>query len=926
MFNPAKIKKEKFFLPAIIFLGVSLLCLEASGFAQAKMPASSAITQDILKPFVFRNIGPFRAGSWVTCFAVPDSPPEAHLYTFYVGTRNGGVWKTVNNGTTFEPVFDSQSYLSIGALAISSSNPEIIWVGTGEAYCARSSDSGDGVYKSTDGGKTWQNMGLRDSQHIPRIVIHPSNPEVVYVASMGHLFSTNSERGVFKTTDGGKSWQKVLYLNDKIGVIDLAMDPSNPEILYAATYDKVRLPWHYEAGGPGSAIYKTTDGGRTWKKLTGGLPSGNIGRIGISVYRRNPQVLYAVIENLNLRPPTSEEIEEARKHGQVAKPVPVGGEVYRTDDGGETWVKVNRGREPLATKAPYSFNQIFVDPNNDKIVYLTGVTLASSVDGGKTWRDADYPNTVLFQKAFGDVRTFWIDPQNSNRMLLGSDGGVYETYDGGKTCHHFYNIPLGEIYALDVDMEEPYNIYAGFQDHDSWKGPSNSWSGAVNLSDWVTVGGGDGMYNVVDKSDSRWVYNCREFGGFGRLDQKTGVRQDIQPEREARKEPYRFNWTPPIHLSPHNNSIVYIGAQCLLRSLDRGEHWEEISPDLTTNDKSKQHGAGNITFCTITTISESPVKPGVIWVGTDDGKVQVTTNGGATWADCTLAIAKAGGPSEIWVSRVLASPHEAGTAFVAKSGFRQDDFKPYLFKTTDYGRSWSCLSSNLPDFPINVVIQGPKNPELLLIGTDHGLFITLDGGKNWLPFQNNMPRVKVTDLLIHPREKDLVVGTYGRGIWITNIWPLEELKPEVLNQLAYLFSIRPAVQRQYPVFGNYELLGDSHLMTPNEPEEVAIFYYLKNDLPEKVKIKILDSSGKLLKELEGENQAGLHRLGWDMRTESEGKRWNPEVEPGVYRVILEAGGKAQEQRAVISKRISWPLEFKTVVLESILCGSQDWNK
>jgi len=873
---------------------------------------------DSLKLFTFRNIGPFRAGSWVTCFAVPEFPEPAHLYTFYVGTRNGGVWKTTNNGITFEPIFDTQSHLSIGALAIAPSDPNLIWVGTGEAYCTRSSHSGDGVYKSTDGGRTWQNMGLRDAHHIPRIIIHPTNPDVVYVASMGHLFTPNAERGVFKTTDGGQSWQKVLYLNDKVGVIDLVMDPSNPEVLYAATYDKVRLPWHYEAGGPGSGIYKTTDGGRTWKRLSGGLPSGYVGRIGIDVFRKNPRILYAVVENF--RQPTEKEKEAAARAGRPAYPVAVG-EVYRSEDAGETWVRVNSGKEPLASKAPYSFNQIFVNPEDDRNLFITGVTLASSVDGGKTWRDADWPNTVLFQKAFGDVRTLWIDHKNPQRMLFGSDGGVYVTYDGGKTCHHFYNLPLGEVYDLDVDMEEPYNVYAGLQDHDSWKGPSNSWSGAVNLCDWVTVGGGDGMYNVVDPSDSRWVYNCREFGGFGRLDQKTGLRKSIQPVREPGKEPYRFNWTPPIHLSPHNSSIVYIGAQCLLRSLDRGEHWEEISPDLTTNDKSKQQGAGNITFCTITTISESPVKPGVIWVGTDDGKVQLTTNGGATWTDCTPAIAKAGGPANLWVSRVFASPQEAGTAFVAKSGFRQDDFKPYLFKTTDFGKTWVSVVSNLPDYPINVVLQSSKNPELLFVGTEHGLFVSFDGGKKWWPFQNNMPRVKITDLVIHPREKDLVVGSYGRGIWITNIWPLEELRPEVLQKEAYLFSIRPAIQKEYPVFGNYELLGDSHLLTPNEPDEVTIFYFLREEVPGEVKLKVYDQQGNLLKEIKAGGQAGFHRLSWDMRKEAGPRSQTARVEPGEYRVVLEYGDQKLERTAVVKKRLSWSLETRTVTLKSINSGT-----
>ena len=896
------------------YLSLLLLILSLSAWLMAQ----DFRPEDSLKLLTFRNIGPFRAGSWVTCFAVPEFPEQAHLYTFYVGTRNGGVWKTTNNGITFEPVLDTQTHLSIGALAVAPSDPQVVWVGTGEAYCARSSYSGDGVYKSTDGGHTWQNMGLRDSHHIPRIIIHPTHQDVVYVASMGHLFTPNAERGVFKTTDGGKSWQRVLYLNDKIGVIDLVMDPANPEVLYAAAYDKVRLPWHYEAGGPGSGIYKTTDGGRTWKRLAGGLPSGYVGRIGIDVFRKNPRILYAVVENF--RQPTAEEKDAAKRAGRPAYPVAVG-EVYRSQDAGETWTKVNSGKEPLASKAPYSFNQIFINPEDDQNLFITGVTLASSVDGGKTWRDADWPNTVLFQKAFGDVRTLWIDHKNPQRMLFGSDGGVYLTYDGGKTCHHCYNLPLGEIYALDVDMDEPYNLYAGLQDHDSWKGPSNSWSGAVNLSDWVTVGGGDGMYNVVDKTDSRWVYNCREFGGFGRLDQRTGVRQSIQPRRAPGKESYRFNWTPPIHLSPHNCSIVYVGAQCLLRSLDRGEHWEEISPDLTTNDRSKQYGAGNITFCTITTISESPVKPGLIWVGTDDGKVQVTTNSGATWTDCTQAIARAGGPAETWVSRVLASPHEPGTAFVAKSGFRQDDFKPYLFKTTDFGKTWAAITSGLPDYPINVMLQSSKNPELLFVGTDHGLFVSFDGGKEWSSFQNNMPKVKITDLVIHPREKDLVVGTYGRGLWITNIWPLEELRPEVFQKEVHLFSIRPAIQKEYPVFGNYELLGDSHLQTPNEPDEVAVFYFLKEEVTGEIKVKIHDQQGNLLNEIKADGKPGFHRLSWDMRKEAGTRSRATRVEPGEYRVVLEYGSQKVEKTAVIKKRISWSLETKTVVLNNLSSGA-----
>ncbi len=415
------------------FMGLILLALITSGAASGQ----DRFNEGLLKNFTFRNLGPYRAGSWVTSFAVPAAPLKEHLYTFYVGTRNGGLWKTANAGTTFEPVFDGQAKLSIGAVAVAPSNANIVWVGTGEAYCARSSNSGDGVYKSTDAGKTWQNMGLRDSHHIVRVVIHPKNPDIVYVAAMGHLFSTNAERGVFRTRDGGETWEKVLYVNDRIGAIDLVMVLADPNILYAAMYDKVRLPWHYEMGGPESGIYKTVDGGKSWKKLAGGLPSGRIGRIGLDVFQKNPDILYAVVENGNRRPPTQQEIDLAKKRGSEPGEITAGNEVYRTDDGGKSWRKVNAGYEAALNKAPYSFNELKMDQNDPNTVYITGQSLASTADGGKTWNGLSWPSNGVFQKAFGDWRAMWVDPENSDRLIFGSDGGVNISYDRGKTCHHF---------------------------------------------------------------------------------------------------------------------------------------------------------------------------------------------------------------------------------------------------------------------------------------------------------------------------------------------------------------------------------------------------------------------------------------------------------------------------------------------------------
>ncbi len=893
-----------------VVLGLTILSLSVISGSPADNPADP-----LLKSLAFRNLGPFRAGSWVTSFAVPVSPPRAHLYTFYVGTRNGGVWKTTNNGTTFEPVFDDQQALSIGDVAVDPSNPDVIWVGTGEAYCARSSSSGDGIYKSADGGKTWAFMGLRETQHIARIIIHPTNPDSVYVAAMGGLFSTNEERGVFKTTDGGKTWRKVLYENEKVGAIDLAIVQSAPDVLYAAMYEKVRLPWHYEPGGPGSGIYKTTDGGAAWERLEGGLPAGRVGRIGLDIFQPEPAILYAIVENANKRPPTKAEAEQDKRRGLEPRERAVGVGVYRTADGGQSWEIINAGKEAAFDKAPYSFNQLRVDQHDSKKVYCTGQSLVSTMDGGKAWKGLTWPPDGVFQKAFGDFRALWVDPQDSDRLIFGSDGGVYVSYDGGRTCHHCYNIPLGEFYAVGIDMEDPFNVYGGLQDHESWKAPSNSWAGAISVADWVTVGEGDGMYNCVDPNDSRWVFNNREFGMMWRLDQKTGVQTAITPRREKGREPYRFNWTPPIMLSPRNSAIIYTGAQVLLRSLDRGDHWEEISPDLTTNDKSRQGGEGNITFCTITTTSESPVRPGLIWVGTDDGKVQVTKDHGATWSDCTAKIGAAGGPAELWVSRVLASPHEAGTAFVTKTGFRQDVIKPYVFKTTDFGETWTSIAGDLPDKPVNVILQDGKNADLLFAGTDHGLYVSFDGGKAWVPFKSNMPWVKVNDLVIHPREGDLVVATYGRGLWITDITPLREWSEKIPAGDAYLFAPRPAVERMMNTIGNYELQGDDHLFTPNEPDGIVIRYFLKDKIGGKAKIIVTDASGKELRSLEGPGEAGFNMAVWDMRAKVEsggepspfGFRRGPLVVAGEYMIALDASGRKLTQKAVVRGRQGWAI-------------------
>lgn len=914
----------------IVALAAALVTVSlAAGQARPPRPAPKAppvpapFTEDLLKGFSARALGPYRAGSWVTSFAVPDAPARDHLYTFYVGTRNGGVWKTVNNGTTFEPVFDAQPKLSIGDIAVAPSDPNVVWVGTGEPYCARSSNSGDGVWKSVDAGKTWANMGLADSHHIARVVIHPTDPNVVYVASMGHLFSENAERGVFKTIDGGKTWTKVLSVDTRIGAVDLALVKSAPDTLYAVMYEKERRPWTYSLGGPGSGITKTTDGGRTWTRLGGGLPAGRIGRIGIDVYQKDPNILYAVVENVNPRPATAQEIEQDKRRGIEPAPRTAGNEVYRTDDAGGTWHKVNAGYEAALDKAPYSFNQLRIDPTDPETVYITGQSLASTNDGGKAWKGLGWPSDGVMQKGFGDWRAMWIDPLDPNRFIFGSDGGVTMSYDRGKTCHHADNLPLTEWYAVGVDMEDPYNIYGGLQDHDSWRGPSNGWAGEISLADWVTVGEGDGMYNCVDPTDSRWVYNNREMGTMWRFDQKTGVQTEITPRREKGQAPLRFNWTPPVALSPHNPATVYTGAQVVFRSFDRGGHWQEISPDLTTDDESKQHGESYISYCTLTTLAESPVAPGVIWAGSDDGKVQVTKDGGATWLDQTAKLAAAGGPANFWTSRVFPSPHAAGTAFVTKTGWRLDDYRPSIHKTTDYGETWTSIGGDFPKGkPINVVVQDRKNPDLLFAGTEWGVYITLDGGRHWLPFRAGMPSVKITDLTIHPRENDLAVATYGRGAYLVDITPLRELTAAVLGEDVHLFDIEPETQRVTSALGNYQLLGDSHLLTPNEPNAVVVNYYLKAKADGAVKVTVADAAGTVLAELAGKGEAGLNTVPWAMRAQRPGQKPQPFagfggprlVEPGTYTVTLEAGGRKISKPAVIRYRQGWAAGPTPVVI------------
>jgi photosystem II stability/assembly factor-like uncharacterized protein len=821
--------------------------------------AAQALSPEVLKAFNFRSIGPTHQSGRFVDFAVPELEPA----TIYAATGSGGLWKSMNNGITWEPIFDNQPVISIGDVEVAPSNASIVWVGTGEHTSSRSTYFGDGVYKSTDAGKTWTNMGLKDTQHIGRLLIDPKDPNIVYVAALGHLFSENDERGVFKTIDGGKTWTKSLDVkigNRAIGACDLVMDPKNPKILYAATYDKERKPWTFNLAGPGSAIYKTIDAGKTWTKLTGGLPGGMLGRIGLTIFLRNPLVLYANIENGN-KPGMSDADREKELRESKSSDGMIGEEVYRTDDGGKTWKKVSADKQKVGGGPGYYYMQIRVDPNDVNHLYVLSVGVLESKDGGKTWASPF--------RFGGDNHAMWIDPANSKHMMLGYDHGMGVTFDAGKNWYHPDDLPLGQVYELGFDNQMPYNVYAGLQDNGSVRGPSSKRGGRITFEDWQTVGGGDGTFNVMDTVTNRYLYNESQFGALSRTDLYTGESKGIG----ARDQALRHNWEAPIVVSPHDPNVLYHAANKVEKSIDRGETWTEISPDLTTNDKTKltvgtvidrttnqmafKGGDGNIEYCTITTLAESPIVRDVLYAGTDDGNVWVTKDGGKAWTKLNDNVK--GNPG-FWVSRVVPSAHFPGTAYLAYTGYRQDDFRPFLYKTTDYGQTWAPIVGNLPNKPINVIREDPRNPNLLFVGMSFGLYVSIDGGKAWTEMKGNMPTQPVHDLQIHPRDHELIVGTHGRGIFVTDIAPLEELDASVLAQDIYLFDVNPAVRwvnRRANVAASINYNG------PSRPNGVVVSYYQKAPAAGEVLVQVLQGV-RVVAETKGPNVAGLNQVLWNM--------------------------------------------------------------
>ena len=716
-------------------------------------------------------VGPRFCGGRIESIAVhPEFP-----FTIYGGAGAGNIWKSTNNGITWKPIFEHESTFTIGEISIAPSNPQVLYVGTGEVLMARSSYAGTGLFKSTDAGETWMNVGLHDSHHIGRVLIHPQDPDIVYVAVIGHLFSTNEERGLFKTTDGGRTWQKILYVSEKVAVIDVEMDPEDPARLYAAAWERDRKPWGHTAAGEASALYRSTDAGQKWTRLKNGLPQDpHVGRIGVEISPGNPRVVYALLENQTLRPETDQST------GRRPRSRTIGGEVYRSENRGETWKKVNT--DYLGTSIGYDWNLLRVSPDNEDQVYVGGNRFLISEDGGRTYTQIGGTVVHLLSKPereFSlDQHALWIDPKNPDRVILGNDHGLYMSYDRTRTWLHVNNLPLTEFYAISVDMAQPYNIYGGNQDNAAVMGPSthtpkdgadDAWS-YIYLDRW---GGGDGFVTLVDPEDSDSVYYFSGRSVF-RKNIKTGERGDnIAPQARSELEGVRFNWMVPFFISPHSSSTLYYGASKLFRSQDKGRTWTCISPDLTTDPGPEKQG--NVPYGSLTALSESPLQVGLLYAGSDDGNIQVTRDGGAQWT-----LISSGLPDK-WVSRVVASRYDKGTVYATLTGYREDDFSTYVYVSEDYGETWASLSANLPQEPPNVIQEDPQVPDILYLGTDLGVFVSLDRGRSWHSLSSQLPTVAVYDLVVHPREKELVIGTHGRSCFVLGLQPVYKMKNRVPN-------------------------------------------------------------------------------------------------------------------------------------------------
>ncbi len=913
--------------------------------ADASAQTDAARIEAAITSLEWRNIGPTIMGGRVSDLAVVESDPA----TFYVGTATGGVWKTVNHGTTFESVFEDQPTQSVGDVTVAPSNPNVVWVGSGEPQNRQSSPWGNGVYRSTDAGRSWRHMGLEETHHISRIRVHPRDPNIVYVAAVGRLWGANPERGIYKTTDGGESWELVLFVDEDTGAIDLAMDPNDPETLFAAMYQRRRTGWGFNGGGPGSGIHRTTDGGASWVELTEGLPDGDMGRIGLDIFRGDGNMVFAIVE------------ADKRTPGQGFGGGGGGSSqngVYRSTDRGETWEQIS-----TTNNRPMYYSQIWVDPTDPERIYTAGASLYKSLDGGNTFT----PDAA--SEVHPDHHAMWINPANSDHIILGGDGGVSISWDRSDTWRQLTNLSLAQFYEIGVDMRDPYHVCGGLQDNGSWCGPSDTWSNqGIRTRDWYNVGGGDGFYTVMHPTNPRVMFSESQGGNLMRVDlvtmERTRMRPVGRPLGDDEERELRWNWDTPVLLSQHDENTVYVGSNVLFRSRDLGMTWEEISPDLTHaidrteleimgvagSEPMMSANDGQASYGNLETIAESPFDAELLYVGSDDGMVHVTRDGGGSWTDVTGNIP--GLPERTYVSRVVASAHDQATVYATFDGHRNNDFAAHVYVSPDYGESWGRIVDGLPATSVNVIAEHHRTAGLLFVGHELGVSFSVDGGQEWMALDNGLPAVPVDDIRIHPRENDLVLGTHGRGIYIMeDIAPLEGLTAEVLAADAHLFPVRRATS-----YNPYTPQGwtPGVYVSPNPAAGALIRYYLGEDLPAATqvaaspeengggvsdgvsdasgqpKITILDDGGEVVRELSGPGDAGIQQVRWDLRIEPPytpsgppqqfgggfggGQARGPRVLPGTYTVRLEAAGVTREEQVAV--RLDPRVEMSRADLEA----------
>lgn len=874
-------------------------------------------SMDLVKNMKPRNIGPGGMSGRVTSIDVVLKNPDI----IYVGTASGGVWKSTSGGIKWEPIFDNEVTASIGAIAIQQSNPSVIWAGTGEGNPRNSLNGGYGIYKSLDAGKTWKSMGLEKTRHIHRIVINPENPDIVYVAAIGSPWGEHKERGVYKTTDGGKTWKQVLFNNIKTGAADLVMDPSNPNKLIAAMWEHKRDPWFFKSGGKGSGLYITHDGGDNWKKVTDkeGFPKGDLGRIGVTISKSNPNTIYALVES--------------KKNA-----------LYKSEDGGFKWKKVN-DKSGIGNR-PFYYSEIYTDPQNENRLYTIFTYVNVSQDGGKSFSQL-MPAYGVDNGVHPDHHAWWIHPENGKFMIDGNDGGLNITKDGGKTWRFIGNLPVAQFYHINVDNEFPYNVYGGMQDNGSWRGPAYIWkSQGIRNSYWQEISFGDGFDVVPDKDDSRYGWSMSQQGFVSRYDYKTGNNYTVRPTHPDPKVKLRFNWNSAINIDPFDNSTIYFGSQFVHKSTDKGLTWEVISPDLTTNNKAhqKQHESGGLTldatgaenYTTILVIEPSPVEKNMLWVGTDDGQVQYTLNGGTSWTNVSKNIK--GLPENSWIVQIKASNKNKGEALLVANDYRRFNYTPYVFRTKNYGKTWERIvdQNDVKSYTLSIV-QDPVEPNLLFLGTDDGLYVSLDAGNKWTKWTSGFPTVPVKDLVIHPREHDLVIGTFGRAAWVLDdIRPLRAIaaNKNVLNKRLELFTPPTAYQASYQQPTGSRFGADALFNGENRSGGALIKYYINKPVTKKadkkkrtkstankkvankvkwdsITFQIFDGT-RLIRTLKRKapKENGIHTTVWRMREKgyprasrtirkSKTEPSGVTVKPGTYKVKVTFGDQIAEQNITV---------------------------